>query len=182
MKRIASAGVGFRSLTENTDTIMPTEQMIPMMSSFAELERPMIRDRTSAGLAVVGAEDRVSGRREKLDTAKQREVAESVITGCKSGADVNSSKINPRSARVPDEYRPTTASTNSSRVAMLIRLITAPNKIRPGANQGRQYTNRWEHFRQGNASFKLVRPYTGVCGFNPGRLASGSTGNPALKR
>ena len=48
----------------------------------------MIRERTSAGLAIARAEGRVGGRRKKLDTAKRREIAESVITGRKSGADM----------------------------------------------------------------------------------------------
>ncbi len=48
----------------------------------------MIRERTSAGLAVARAEGRVGGRRKKLDATKRREIAESVITGRKSGADM----------------------------------------------------------------------------------------------
>jgi len=48
----------------------------------------MIRERTSAGLAVVRAEGRVGGRRKKLDMGKRREIAESVITGRKSGAEM----------------------------------------------------------------------------------------------
>lgn len=47
----------------------------------AEFERAMIRERTSAGLAAARAEGRVGGRRKKLDVAKRREIAESVITG-----------------------------------------------------------------------------------------------------
>src|SRR5208282_3051501 len=34
------------------------------------------------------AEGRIGGRRKKLDTAKRREIAESVITGRKSGAEM----------------------------------------------------------------------------------------------
>lgn len=48
----------------------------------------MIRERTSASLAAALAEGRVGGRRKKLDLAKRREIAESVITGCKSGAEM----------------------------------------------------------------------------------------------
>jgi hypothetical protein len=36
----------------------------------------------------VKAEGRIGGRRRKLDATKQREIAESVITGRKSGADM----------------------------------------------------------------------------------------------
>ena len=48
----------------------------------------MIRERTSAGIAAARAEGRVGGRRKKLDAAKRREIAESVITGRKSGAEM----------------------------------------------------------------------------------------------
>jgi DNA invertase Pin-like site-specific DNA recombinase len=44
--------------------------------------------RASAGLAAAQAEGRVGGRRKKLNAAKRREIAESVITGRKSGAEM----------------------------------------------------------------------------------------------
>jgi DNA invertase Pin-like site-specific DNA recombinase len=89
MDRIADAGAGFRSITENIDTTTPAGQMMmQMVGSFAEFERAMIRERTSAGIAAARAEGRVGGRRKKLDVAKRREIAESVITGRKSGADM----------------------------------------------------------------------------------------------
>jgi DNA invertase Pin-like site-specific DNA recombinase len=89
MERIADAGASFRSVTENIDTTTPAgRMMMQMVGSFAEFERAMIRERTSAGLAVARAEGRVGGRRKKLDAAKRREIAESVITGRKSGAEM----------------------------------------------------------------------------------------------
>jgi DNA invertase Pin-like site-specific DNA recombinase len=45
--------------------------MMQMVASFAEFERAMIRERTSAGLAAARAEGRVGGRRKKLDAAKR---------------------------------------------------------------------------------------------------------------
>ena len=48
----------------------------------------MILERTSAGLAVGRAEGRVGGRRKKLNSAKRREIAESVIAGGKTGTDI----------------------------------------------------------------------------------------------
>ena len=64
MERIADAGAGFRSVTENIDTTTPAgRMMMQMVGSFAEFERAMIRERTSAGLAVARAEGRVGGRR-----------------------------------------------------------------------------------------------------------------------
>jgi DNA invertase Pin-like site-specific DNA recombinase len=89
MERIALAGAGFQSITENIDTTTPAgRMMMQMIGSFAEFERAMIRERTSAGIAAARAEGRVGGRRKKLDAAKRREIAESVITGRKSGAEM----------------------------------------------------------------------------------------------
>ena len=89
MEQIGNAGAGFRSITENIDTTTPAgRMMMQMVGSFAEFERAMIRERTSAGLAAARAEGRTGGRRKKLDAAKRHEIAESVITGRKSGADM----------------------------------------------------------------------------------------------
>ena len=60
--------------------------MFRMMGVFAEFERAMIRERTTAGLAAARAEGRIGGRRKKLDDAKRREIAEAVITGRKTAA------------------------------------------------------------------------------------------------
>jgi DNA invertase Pin-like site-specific DNA recombinase len=89
MERIAKAGAGFRSITENIDTTTPAgRMMMQMVGAFAEFERAMIRERTSAGLAAARAEGRIGGRRKKLDDGKRNEIAESVISGRKSGAEM----------------------------------------------------------------------------------------------
>ena len=89
MERIGKAGAGFRSLTEDIDTTTSAgRMMMQMVAAFAEFERAMIRERTSAGLAAARAEGRVGGRRKTLDAAKRREIAESVISGRKSGAEL----------------------------------------------------------------------------------------------
>ena len=62
--------------------------MMQMVGAFAEFERAMIRERTSAGLAAARAEGRIGGRRKKLDAGKRREIAESVMSGRKSGAEM----------------------------------------------------------------------------------------------
>ena len=54
----------------------------------AEFERAMIRERTSAGLAQARAEGRIGGRRPKLGDKQRREIAESVTSGRKSGAEM----------------------------------------------------------------------------------------------
>jgi DNA invertase Pin-like site-specific DNA recombinase len=89
MEKIGKAGAGFRSLTEAIDTTTPAGRvMMQMVGSFAEFERAMIQERTSAGLAAARAEGRIGGRRKKLDAAKRREIAESVLSGRKSGAEM----------------------------------------------------------------------------------------------
>jgi DNA invertase Pin-like site-specific DNA recombinase len=89
MDKIASAGAGFRSLTEAIDTTTAAGRvMMQMVGSFAEFERAMIRERTTAGLAQARAEGRIGGRRRKLDPKNRREIAESVLSGRKSGAEM----------------------------------------------------------------------------------------------
>jgi len=89
MDRIAASGAGFRSLTEAIDTTTPAgRMMMQMVGSFAEFERAMIRERTTSGLAQARAEGRIGGRRKKLDPKKRREIAESVLSGRKSGAEM----------------------------------------------------------------------------------------------
>jgi DNA invertase Pin-like site-specific DNA recombinase len=113
MERIGDAGAGFRSITENIDTTTPAgRMMMQMVGAFAEFERAMIRERTSAGLAAARAEGRVGGRRKKLDTGKRREIAESVVSGRKSGAEMarlyNISQ--PTISRIVAEHLANTAS------------------------------------------------------------------------
>jgi DNA invertase Pin-like site-specific DNA recombinase len=87
MEQIGNVGAGFRSITENIDTTTPAgRMMMQMVGAFAEFERAMIRERTTAGLAAARAEGRIGGRRKKLDASKRREIAESVVSGRKSGA------------------------------------------------------------------------------------------------
>ncbi len=89
MERVEARGSGFRLLTESIDTTTPAgRMMMQMVGSFAEFERAMIRERTSAGLAQARAEGRVGGRRRKLDPRKRDEIAKSVISGRKSGAEM----------------------------------------------------------------------------------------------
>ena len=58
MDRIADAGAGFRSVTENIDTTTPAgRMMMQMVGAFAEFERAMLRERTKAGLDSAPAQD-----------------------------------------------------------------------------------------------------------------------------
>ena len=60
--------------------------MMQMVGSFAEFERAMIRERTSAGLAQARKEGRVGGRRPKLNPTQRADVIENVQSGRKSAA------------------------------------------------------------------------------------------------
>jgi DNA invertase Pin-like site-specific DNA recombinase len=55
--------------------------MMQMVGSFAEFERAMIRERTSAGIAAARAEGRIGGRRPKLNAAQRADIAENVMSG-----------------------------------------------------------------------------------------------------
>ncbi len=115
IERIETTGAGFRSLSEAIDTTTPAgRMMMQMVGSFAEFERAMIRERNSAGLAQARAEGRVGGRRRKLDDAKRAEIADSVISGRKSAAEM---------ARLYDISQPTV-----SRIVASHRLGTSATR------------------------------------------------------
>jgi DNA invertase Pin-like site-specific DNA recombinase len=107
MERIEAAGAGFRSLTEAVDTTTPAgRMMMQMVGAFAEFERAMIRERTSAGLAQARAEGRVGGRRRKLGDKQRAEIAESVLSGRKTAAEM---------ARIYNVSQPTVSRIVSER-------------------------------------------------------------------
>jgi DNA invertase Pin-like site-specific DNA recombinase len=87
LERIEAAGAGFRSLTESIDTTTPAGRMLmQMLGSFAEYERAMVKERTTAGLAAARAEGRVGGRRPKLTPAQRADIAENVLSGRRTAA------------------------------------------------------------------------------------------------
>jgi DNA invertase Pin-like site-specific DNA recombinase len=89
MERIDQAGADFKSLTESIDTTTPAgRMMMQMVGAFAEFEREMIRERTKAGLDAARKEGRIGGRRPKLRQDQQKDVADNVLSGRKSGADM----------------------------------------------------------------------------------------------
>jgi DNA invertase Pin-like site-specific DNA recombinase len=112
METIEAARAGFRSLTESIDTTVPAgRMMMQMVGAFAEFER------TSAGLAQARAEGRIGGRRRKLDTKKRREIAESVISGRKSGAEMARlyDVSEPTVSRIVAEHRQMERSVDEAR-------------------------------------------------------------------
>jgi hypothetical protein len=77
---------GCRSLTEAIDTSTSARRiMMQMADAFAEFERAMIRE---AGLAAARAEGRHWRRRKELGAGKRREIADSLISGRKTGAEM----------------------------------------------------------------------------------------------
>jgi DNA invertase Pin-like site-specific DNA recombinase len=87
LDKIEEKGGGFRSLTESIDTVSPAgRMMMQMIGCFAEFERAMIRERTSAGLDQARAEGRVGGRRPKLSPSQRSDVVENIISGRKTAA------------------------------------------------------------------------------------------------
>jgi DNA invertase Pin-like site-specific DNA recombinase len=60
--------------------------MIQLVGAFAEFEKALVRERASAGLAAARAEGCVGGRRKKLDDTKRREIAEAIISGLETAA------------------------------------------------------------------------------------------------
>lgn len=81
--------------------------MMQMVGSFAEFERAMIRERTSAGLALARSEGRIGGRRKKLNPKKRLEIAENVLSGRKSAAEMARlyEISQPTVSRIVTEYR-----------------------------------------------------------------------------
>jgi len=87
IEKIDAAGAGFRSLTEAIDTTTPAgRMMMQMIGAFAEFERAMIRERTRAGLDAARQEGRIGGRRKKLRPDQRTDIAENVLSGRKTGA------------------------------------------------------------------------------------------------
>lgn len=87
LERVDAARAGFRSLTEAVDTTVPAGRMLmQMLGAFAEFERAMVRERTSAGLAAARAEGRIGGRRPKLTPAQRADVVEHVLAGRRTAA------------------------------------------------------------------------------------------------
>jgi DNA invertase Pin-like site-specific DNA recombinase len=87
LERIEEKGAGFRSLTEAVDTTIPAgRMMMQMVGAFAEFERAMIRERTRAGLDAARKEGRIGGRRPKLRADQRRDIAENILSGRRTGA------------------------------------------------------------------------------------------------
>lgn len=107
LDKIDRAGAGFRSLTEAVDTTTAAgRMMMSMIGTFAEFERAMIRERTTAGLSAARAEGRIGGRRKKLSHAQRTDIIDNVLSGRKTGAEMaRLYKVSqPTVSRIVSEY------------------------------------------------------------------------------
>ena len=57
-----------------------------MLGSFAEYERAMVKERTTAGLVAARAEGRIGGRRPKLSAQQRADIVENVLSGRRTAA------------------------------------------------------------------------------------------------
>jgi len=89
LQRIGTMGVGVRSLAEAIDTTAPTgPAATALINSLAAFDRSVTRDRIGAGLAAARAVGRVGGRRPKLTPAQRTTIADEVLSGRRTAADM----------------------------------------------------------------------------------------------
>lgn len=89
LEKIDESECGFRSLTEAIDTTTAAgRMMMSMLGAFAEFERAMIRERTKAGLEAARAQGRVGGRPRKLDQGQRDDIADNVLGGRRTAAEM----------------------------------------------------------------------------------------------
>lgn len=81
LQMLKECGFGFRSLTEQIETVTPAGQLFfHIVGAFAQFERDVIRERTREGLAAARRAGKKLGR-PPLITDEQWKVARSLMTG-----------------------------------------------------------------------------------------------------
>jgi DNA invertase Pin-like site-specific DNA recombinase len=77
---LTERGIGFRSLTDGIDTVGTAGKLIfHILAAMAEMERDLIRERTTAALIVARREGRVGGRKTVM-TPKRLEAARTLLS------------------------------------------------------------------------------------------------------
>jgi DNA invertase Pin-like site-specific DNA recombinase len=88
MKKLDDVAAGFVCLTEPIDTTTPAgRMMMQMIGAFAEFERSVLRERTTAGLEAARRRGRVGGRPRSLSD-EQMEEATNMVKAGKSKSEV----------------------------------------------------------------------------------------------
>jgi len=112
IEKLRMQGIGFRSLTEAIDTTTAQGVLVfHMFSALAEFERPLIRERTRAGLAAAKRVGRTGGRPAKL-TEDDLDVARTLL----ANPDITVADIADRTGVSPAtlyRYLPSARTANS---------------------------------------------------------------------
>ena len=172
--RFNQAGAGFRSLTEAIDTTTPAgRMMMQMVGSFAEFERAMIRERTSAGIAAARAAGRVEAdarssmpaRGGRSPVADPADPAVSRVPTCANGH----SDAQRRGIQVGRDGAPSSRRAGGLRRtrAALGRGATRRRVAEPGASLSQQPHGRGHG--QAGPQLRTARPRRGC---DPPRLAA----------
>jgi DNA invertase Pin-like site-specific DNA recombinase len=89
VKDLEARGIAFRSLTENFDTSTAVGRMtLGILTTFAQFERDMIKERTHAGLKTAHAAGRYGGRPRKFKSLKAAEIVRAIKAGEKTPAEI----------------------------------------------------------------------------------------------
>lgn len=79
---LADRGIGFRSLTDGIDTSGTAGKLVfHIMAAMAEMERDLIRERTTAALIVARRQGKVGGRKTVMTPAKVKAARKLLATG-----------------------------------------------------------------------------------------------------
>lgn len=80
LQMLAHIGVGFRSITEQIETVTPAGQLFfHMVGAFAQFERDVIRERTNAGLQAARRAGKKLGRPPAINDAQWKQ-AKTLLT------------------------------------------------------------------------------------------------------
>jgi DNA invertase Pin-like site-specific DNA recombinase len=114
---LATRGIGLRSITDGIDTAGTTGKLVfHIMAAMAEMERDLVRERTTAALIIAKREGRVGGRKTVM-TPKRVEAARRLLASGMTAREI--------------------APTIGVSVATLYRHLPAPEQEAINAEEGR---------------------------------------------
>lgn len=107
---LARREIGLRSLTDGIDTVGTAGKLVfHIMAAMAEMERDLVRERTTAALIVARSEGRVGGRKTVM-TSERLEAARKLLASGMKGREIAAAI----GVSVPTLYRHLPASTQES--------------------------------------------------------------------